>query len=100
MVVQPVIRFVCRHVCRGVNAGNNTIYGEMKYLQTISLSAGENTVISTTLATEPYNIELIDSSGNVITSGVTISTTLSGGHYVVTIYSVDALTGVKLKILY
>lgn len=73
---------------------------EMKYLQTINLSAGSQTDVTTTLLTEPYNVELIDSDGNVITEGVTKSIALSGGVYHVYIYSVDALNNVKLKIIY
>jgi len=76
-------------------------YLEMKYpVQTINLTAGVETDVTTTIITEPYNVFLLDSSGNDITSSVTISLALTGGVYVVTIYSVDALTGVKLKILY
>jgi uncharacterized protein (TIGR02145 family) len=73
---------------------------EMKYLQTINLNAGVVTTIVTTVATEPYNVFLLDSSGNDITSTVTISLAFVGAVYEVYIYSVDALSNVKLKIIY
>lgn len=72
----------------------------MKYSQTINLSAGATTTVVTTINTEPYNVFLLDSSGNDITSRVTISIALVGAVYVIYIYSVDALNNCKLKILY
>jgi hypothetical protein len=74
--------------------------GEMKYLQTINLSAGAETNITTTVTTEPYNVFLLDSSGNDITALVTIRVALVGTVYHVYITSVDALNNCKLKILY
>ena len=74
--------------------------GEMKYLQTINLSAGAETDITTTVTTEPYNVFLLDSSGNDITALVTIRVALVGTVYHVYITSVDALNNCKLKILY
>lgn len=71
----------------------------MKYLQTINLSSGANDV-TTTITTEPYNVFLLDSSGNDITALVTISIALVGLVYHVYISTVDALNNVKLKILY
>lgn len=71
----------------------------MKYLQTIDLSSGANDV-TTTITTEPYNVFLLDSSGNDITALVTISIALVGLVYHVYISTVDALNNVKLKILY
>lgn len=62
----------------------------MKYLQTINLSSGANDV-TTTITTEPYNVFLLDSSGNDITALVTISVALSGLVYHVYISTVDAL---------
>ena len=73
---------------------------EMKYLQTINLTGGVENDITTTLATEPYSIMLLDSSGNFLSADVTIQVTLSGGFYHILIYSVDSLNTVKLKILY
>lgn len=79
---------------------NKSISGEeMKYSQTINLSAGANDV-TTTITTEPYNVFLLDSSGNDITALVTISIALVGLVYHVYISTVDALNNVKLKILY
>lgn len=80
---------------------NKSISGEeMKYSQTINLSAGVETDVTTTVTTEPYNIFLLDSSGNDITSLVTIAIALVGLVYHVYIVSVDALNNCKLKILY
>lgn len=75
---------------------------EMKYLQTVNLTGGAVTTVTTTLTTEPYNIEFIDSSGNVITTGLTaVSLALVGTVYVISIYNGGStLTNVKLKILY
>jgi hypothetical protein len=74
---------------------------EMKYpVQTIDLDGGVEEDITTTLTTKPYNVELLDSSGNVIESNVTISFRLVGGVYHIYIYSVDSLTDVELYILY
>lgn len=86
----------------GINYNSNKLFdNDMKYpLETVNLSAGENTVVTTTLTNEPYSVELIDSSGNIITEGISKNIALSGGVYVVTLYSVDALSNVKLKIIY
>lgn len=74
---------------------------EMKYLSTITLLTGVETDVTTILTTEPYNVFILDSSGNDITSTVTINVALSGGVYHVKIYNGGStLTGVKLKILY
>lgn len=78
---------------------NEILDDAMKYASTINLSAGINTVVTTTLTVVPYSVQLLDSSGNDI-SGLLVSITLSGGVYVLTFYSVDALTGCKLYILY
>ena len=74
----------------------------MKYLQTINLSAGSETDVTTTIADSKvlYNIFLEDSTGVVIEDGVTIRTAASGGVWHVYIYSVDALNNVALKIIY
>lgn len=65
----------------------------------INLSSGANDV-TTTITTEPYNVFLLDSSGNDITALVTISIALVGLVYHVYISTVDALNNCKLKILY
>ena len=71
----------------------------MKYTDTIDLAAGVDTIVTTTLARIPYSIQLLDSDGNDI-SELLVSITLSGGFYVLTFYSVDALTDCNLYILY
>ena len=74
---------------------------EMKYMMTVDLAAGVNTTITTPLTVEPYNVEFIDSSGNIITSGLGAPVlTLVAGVYVLTVYSADSLTGVKVKFIY
>ncbi len=74
---------------------------EMKYpVQTINLTAGDETEVTTTLTSLPYNTELYDSNDNIITEGITKRYELVGGVYHLFIYSVDALNGVKLRILY
>ena len=84
----------------GAVFNKSTYSEEMKYSQTINLSAGVETDITTTVTTEPYNVFLLDSSGNDITSLVTIRVTLVVTVYHVYITSVDALNNCKLKILY
>lgn len=69
-----------------------------KYTDTINLSAGIETDVVTTLTTEPYIVNLYDSSGVKI--DLPISVILSGGVYHLLIYSTDALTDVKLFIIY
>lgn len=94
------MQFALRHsVCRFKLHTGTT--GEMKYpVQTVNLGAGVETDITTTLTRKPYNIELLDSSGNVIEGTVTIRVALAGSVYHIYIYSTDALTGVELYILY
>lgn len=84
-----------------INIGYN-VDAEMKYLQTINLTAGVETDITTTVTDGNiiYNIFVEDSSGNVIESGVGIRSATSGGVWHVYIYSVDALNNVRLKIIY
>jgi hypothetical protein len=75
---------------------------EMKYMMTSDLGAGVTTVITTPLTTEPYNVEFIDSAGNIITTGLTVvSLALVGGVYVLSVYNGGALlSGVKVKFIY
>ncbi len=74
---------------------------EMKYPeQTINLTEGNETEVTTTLTALPYSTELYDSSGNIITEGITKRYELVGGVYHLFVYSVEALNGVKLRILY
>lgn len=70
------------------------------YSDTMSVSAGILRTKATTITTEPYNIMILDSSGNDITHAIKDSVALNGGVYKLYVYSVDALTGCKLKILY
>lgn len=78
----------------------DNINEEMKYLQTVNLTAMATKDVTTTVVTEPYNVFILDSSGNDITSDVTISLALVAGVYHVYIYSTDALNNVKVKLLY
>ena len=75
---------------------------EMKYLLVVNLPEGVVTNIATSLIDEPYNIEFIDSSGNIITTELmTLVLTIEDGVYHVSVYNGGpALTSVKLKILY
>jgi len=70
-----------------------------KYTQTVTLNAGVDTDITTTLTTEPYIINLYDNLDNDITSSV-LSYLLVGGVYHIYCYSVVELVGCKLKIIY
>lgn len=73
---------------------------EMKYLKTIDLVEGEN-VITTTVNAEPYTVEFLDSDGNLIRSLIgQPKLTLDGTTYTVTVYTGEAISNVKLKILY
>lgn len=85
----------------GIGLGINKIKrsDEMKYTATIALSAGVDTPVTTTLTKIPYSVQLLDSSGNDISRCLT-AITLSSGVYVLTFYSVDALTGCTLYLLY
>jgi hypothetical protein len=74
---------------------------EMKYpISTINLSAGVERDVTTSLTAKPYNVQLLDSSGNVIESTVDIRVALSGGVYHIYVTSSEALTNVELYILY
>jgi len=86
-----------------LNSMFTELYAAMvgKYTQTFNLLAGENTVITTTLTSEPYSILILNSSGKPITNIIqTVSMAFTGGVYVFTFYSTDALNNVKLKITY
>jgi len=64
---------------------------DMKYLTSTTLTAGEETDITTTLTTKPYSIEIFDASGTCITEGLLRRVELSGGFYHLYIYSTDAV---------
>jgi hypothetical protein len=70
------------------------------YSDTMSVSAGVLRTKVTTLTTEPYSIQIFTSAGKDITNAVSDSIGLSGGFYNLYVYSVDAITGAKIKILY
>jgi uncharacterized protein (TIGR02145 family) len=91
--------------CAYANDENNAFDGlntteEMKYEDTITLTADTELTVITPLPTEPYSILILDSSGNDITANLQISLALVSSVYEIYIYSVDSLTDVKLKILY
>lgn len=87
-------------VTSGVQGQINTINARFKSFTT-SLSAGSQTDVTLTgIITEPYSVNIFDADGNDITHSVKDSTALSGGVYHTWIYSTDALTGVKIKVLW
>jgi head-tail adaptor len=74
--------------------------GDMKYTQLVNLTAGDND-FTTTLTVQPYNLEIIDSTGKIINNDLGDPVwTLTGGVYHLHIYSTDPITNVNLKILY
>ena len=74
--------------------------GDMNsYSTTTNLSAGSNT-ITTTVPTDPIAISVWDSLGNEISTGLTINATIIGGVVVLTIYSVDPLSNVEVRVAY
>jgi hypothetical protein len=69
------------------------------YEETIALGAGTTTDVTTEATTEPVSVLMLSSDDEIIdVSGGYF--TVVGGVYVFHIYSTDALTGVKLKIIY
>ena len=70
------------------------------YSDTMKVSAGVLRTKVTTITTEPYSVQIFTSGGKDITHAVSDSVALNGGVYKLYVYSVDALTGCKLKILY
>ena len=72
----------------------------MIYSDTMSVSAGVLRTKATTITTEPYSVQIFTSGGKDITHAVSDSVALNGGVYKLYVYSVDELTGCKLKILY
>jgi hypothetical protein len=74
---------------------------EMRYpVQTINLVAGVDYTLTTTITTKPYSVEIYDSSGDIISSGITVNASLVGGVCVVTINSSESLNGIEVNILY
>lgn len=70
------------------------------FSDTMSVSAGVLRTKVTTLTTEPYSVQIFSSNGKDITHAVSDSVALNGGVYKLYVYSVDALSGCKIKILY
>lgn len=70
------------------------------YSDTMSVSAGVLRIKATTITTEPYSVQIFSSNGKDITHAVSDSVALDGGYYNLYVYSVDALSGCKIKILY
>jgi hypothetical protein len=70
-----------------------------KYSQVATLAGGEVTRVTTTLATEPYSVMMLDSEGNnVIPMSLKISEV--GGVYVLDIYSTETIEDINIKITY
>ena len=96
-------KIVITGCCSAINectGGSSSTTCDEKYIKTDNLSAGVETDITTTLTDEPYNVMILDSSGNDITSLVTLRIGLDGGVYHFYVYSVDALSNVKFKVIY
>jgi hypothetical protein len=75
-------------------------YGRMMY-KTANLIAGANTNVTlTNVTTEPFSVQIFDSDGVDITHSVKDSTAASAGVYHTWIYSTDAKTGAKIKVLW
>lgn len=85
-----------------VNIRATTILDDMaKYSTTASLTAGVVTRITTTITTEPYSLLVQDSEGRVINPpAIDAQFILDGGVWNLDLYSVEALTDVKIKITY
>ena len=87
----------------GTSSSSGGGEGDMNsYSQTIDLSAGSNTITTTlTVNQEPIAITFWDSTGNLLpNSGFTINFAFVGMVWVMTIYSVDALSDVEMRIAY
>lgn len=86
----------------GFTASSSSISGTgdmLSYTTTVDLAIGVNT-ITTTLEDPPYTITIWDSNGNEIGGGMTINAALTGGVYVLTIYSTDAVDDAVIYIVY
>jgi len=90
-------------VSNTINVVVNDVDGVNKYVQTFDISAGSNTTVTTSIPTlyEPFSVMILSSAGVPLTDQVNISAmTVTGGVYVFTVYSSDAFSSAKLKILY
>ena len=84
----------------GTSTSTSSGSGDMNsYTTTVSLLAGTNTV-TTTLTDPPYSITIWDASGNEVGGGMTINAAVVGGVYVLTIYTVDAVSNAIIYIVY
>jgi hypothetical protein len=75
---------------------------EMTYSQTISLSAGVTTDVTTTITSnlEIFNVYIMDANGNELSPpSINVNVGASGGVYHVYIYCSEALSNVQLKII-
>jgi hypothetical protein len=71
------------------------------YTTTTNLAAGAETNVTLTgVTTEPYSIQILDANGVDITHAVKDSTAISSGTYHTWIYSTDAKTNAKIKVLW
>ena len=84
-----------RSVGGGIGGGTVNAFSD-----TLSISAGTLRTKVTSLVTEPYSIQMFTSTGDDITDAVSYSYALDGGVYKLYVYSTDAITGAKIKILY
>lgn len=97
-----------RHSGRGFFIINNSIGGgvdEMKSYSknSVTLVAGDDTSIVTTIPAtgEIYSVEFFTSGNVIITTGLghpVIS--ISGGVWVITVYSEEELTNIILRVIY
>jgi hypothetical protein len=77
--------------------------GDMKYEQTVTLSAGVETIITTTLTEEqePYSVMFMDSDGKIITTDISDPLLeIVSGVWQITVYSSEYIYNAKLKIIY
>lgn len=87
----------------GLGFNNKRKLDDMTYpVQTIDLTAEVEYDLTTTIGSthEIYNVLLEDSSGNDITTDHTIRWAVVSSVWHIYIYSVDSLSGVKVKIIY
>lgn len=71
-----------------------------KYSGTVNIAAGVTTQKTTTVSSEPFSILLMTSANVPLPNDLITGMALVAGVYVLDFYSVDALNGVKIKILY
>lgn len=70
------------------------------YSDTISISASTIRTKVTTLTTLPYSVQIFSSGGTDITNALLDSVALNGGVVKLYIYSVAAISGAEIKIIY